>query len=137
MNARFIFPNELEPRVLAGLLGSFAVHGITLGSIAAQISNGDMKLFSLTMDDATAYFAVSRQTNPLGSVLQLDGFWLDEPGQGFKLRTFLEFLMALGKDWGCKRVETSVVDRRLMKALLAVGCKLDYWAVSMELENGH
>ncbi len=137
MNARWLSPSDLAPDVLQGLLGSFALHGLTLRSIAEQIGNGDLKLFSLTLAGATAYFAVSVQTSPLQKVLQLDGFWLDELGQGYKLRSFLEFLKALARDWGCSRVETSVVDERLFKALLTVGCKLDYWAVSMEIDRGH
>jgi hypothetical protein len=137
VNARWLSPADLEPQVLAGLLRSFAHNGVTLGVIAQQIGNGDMKLFSLTLTKATAYFAVSKLVNPLGTVLQLDGFWLDEAGQGYKLRSFIGFLKMLARDWGCQRVETAVIDERLKDALLAVGCRLDYWALSVELENEH
>lgn len=133
----FVPPENLTKGTYAGLLESFVSPAqlVLVPNVLAEIVAGDRMVFVLLSETTTVYFLVSIQYDG-ERALAVDAVFV-ERGQGVNWTEWLGWLAKLAEEWNCSKISTSVQNDVQLKKLLRLGCKIEYTAIYLELNNGH
>lgn len=137
MRTEYVHPASVTPEVLLGLQESFVTEGLSYEELKHRIEQELLRVFVIGSENSRCFVAVSVLQTGAHRELQLDGLWVETPGTGWRFKTYLDVLKQLGREWGCDRVSTAVRNARQLKGLLHDGCKVDYIAVYLEIEDEH
>jgi hypothetical protein len=134
MQVRYLPPEWLQPEMIFGLGASYQDGDVE--GLAARLETGELQVYVVGNVDNECYMAVSVIESDAGRELQMEALWVAMAGHGWRFKSYLEFLLMLGKDWGCDRVVTSVKDPRQLVALVKAGCNITYAEVALEIDHG-